>query len=374
MRMINFELELADLVSQNLYRNLSSVDDGVHNFSSNDYLGYSQNINIKNAALNAINSGGVSQASSRLVAGNTVIHELFEKELALAKKQEQALIYSSGYQANLGVISALVGKKDLLILDKLSHASLIDSANMTKAKIRIFPHKNLGYLTKILENNHNKFINKFLITDSVFSMDGDLALIEEMQKILLHYQAYMIVDEAHAVGVLGSTGMGLLEQCGLKADNIIETGTLSKAFGCVGGYVVGSASLIKYLINKSRNFIYDTAIPAHIIASARVALQMIIEGKERAILWENINYLQNKLNMAGFKLPQIQSAIVPIIIGKEERAMAISSELKNQNIYVPAIRYPTVSLGKARLRITVTAKHQKSELDSLVEQLKNAVI
>ena len=229
-------------------------------------------------------------------------------------------------------------------------------------------------LKKIIENQKNKVKNVFVITDSVFSMDGDLALIREMLEIVSHYNGYVIVDEAHGVGVLGKTGMGLIEQLGLKADNLIETGTLSKAFGCVGGYVVGSNNLIDFLINKSRNFIYDTAIPVHIIEAARVALALIIEGKERQLLWENINYLQQKLNSNGFKIPKMSSAILPIIIGEEIKTLEISNALKAQNFHVPAIRYPTVSKGKSRLRLTITASHQKFEIDSLVERLKNAVI
>ncbi len=383
---------LAALREQNLFRELRRVDSAQGprikiggktflNFSSNDYLGLANHPALKEAAIRAVEKFGAGAGASRLICGSLApFHEL-EETLAAFKKAEAALTFSTGYAAAVGTITTLVSKDDVIILDKLVHASIVDAAKLSGAKLRIFDHNDLNDLEDKL-----KWADKFskaesgkrkaeilVVTESIFSMDGDAAPLREIVPLKNKYGAWLMVDEAHATGIIGENGYGLADELGVSNQIEIQMGTLGKALGASGGYICGSRALIDFLVNRARSFIFSTApIPAAAV-TATAAIQIIqsAEGKmRRENLFSLIAELNSKLKIKNSKLP---GAIIPLIIGDETKAVDAANKLREQNIFVPAIRFPTVARSAARLRITLTAAHSEvdiSELAAALAQLK----
>lgn len=374
----SFEAELRGLRSRALHRRLRPMEaaaDGtvelasharLVNFASNDYLGLADDPLLREAAKAAIDRDGVGAGASRLVSGTRGAHIVLEEKLAVFKGAEAALTFSSGYAAAWGALSALVDRHDVLILDKLSHACLVDAARASHAVLRVFPHNALGKLEDHLlwaQREHPE-ARVIILTESVFSMDGDRAPLAELVELKEKYGALLLLDEAHAVGVVGSHGRGLAAELGLEKRVDIQMGTLSKALGGSGGYLAGRRSLIDLLINRARSFIYSTAQPPALAAAAAAAVEFLLseEGERRRLaLWQNIRLL-------GSQLPEPRaavSAIFPWIVGAEADAVDYSSWLAKKGFYAPAIRYPTVAKGTARLRLTVTARHQPEQIMAL---------
>jgi 8-amino-7-oxononanoate synthase len=342
------------------------------NFSSNDYLGLAGDSRLREAAIDAIKQFGVGAGASRLVSGTQSPHLRLENALAKWKQAEAALSFSSGYAAALGTVPALVNKDDVILLDKLCHASLIDGAKLSGAVLRVFPHNHLGKLENHLEWARREHAGKrvLILSESVFSMDGDRAPLRELVELKRRFDALLLLDEAHAVGVVGPNGRGLAAAENLIADVDVQMGTLSKALGASGGYICGSRSLIEWLINRARSFIYSTAPPPGIVSAALAAVNFLgsSEGEERRrLLWERIGLMQDLLprNKLNEKAGVANSAIFPWIVGDEQAAIDLASALQTEGFFVPAIRYPTVAKGSARLRITVTALHEEDQIRSL---------
>lgn len=347
------------------------------NFSSNNYLGLSYHPKVKQAASLAVQQWGVGSGASRLVSGNLEIHEILEKALADFKSEKAATVFSSGYLANLGVITALLGPKDLIILDRLNHASLIDAAKLSKAKTWVYPHKDAKALAKILERSKN-FGTKLVVTDAYFSMDGDIAPLDELVKVCRQYDAYLMIDEAHSTGVFGKTGHGLTEHFGLSGKIDVVMGTLSKALGSVGGFVAGSHVLKKTLIQKARSFIYTTG-PAPAASAAALQALLVIESEPllKKTLWDSIDFLRGQLLKMNFDLMDSQGPIIPILIGDTTKTLKAKEFLKARGIFIPAIRPPTVSKGSDRLRLSLTASHTQKDLEKLIAtlgQLKKEIL
>jgi 8-amino-7-oxononanoate synthase len=339
------------------------------NFSSNDYLGLANDPQLREVATKAIAEFGVGAGASRLISGTQSPHVRLETALAKWKGTEAALCFSSGYAAALGTIPALVDKNDVIILDKLCHASLIDGAKLSGATLRVFPHNHLGKLKSHLEwaRQKNSDARILIITESVFSMDGDRAPLPEIVKLKKEFGAQLFLDEAHAVGVIGPDGRGLAVEENLSPEVDVHMGTLSKALGVSGGYICGSRNMTEWLINRARSFIFSTAPPAALAAAAKAGVDFLssTEGKKRRQrLWRNIDILAEELSI------QPASAIVPWIIGDEKAALTAARNLQDNGFLVPAIRYPTVPKGAARFRITVSAAHEDEQLQSLAAAIK----
>ncbi|PYJ38334.1 MAG: 8-amino-7-oxononanoate synthase [Verrucomicrobia bacterium] len=349
------------------------------NFSSNDYLGLAGDSRLCEAAIGAIREFGVGAGASRLVSGTQSPHLRLENALAKWKQAEAALSFSSGYAAAFGTVPALVSKDDVILLDKLCHASLIDGAKLSGATLRVFPHNHLGKLEEHLEWVRRQHPGKriLILTESVFSMDGDRAPLRELIELKKRFGALLMLDEAHAVGVIGPNGRGLAAAQNLSDDVDVQMGTLSKALGASGGYICGSRSLIEWLINRARSFIYSTAPPPAIVAAALAAVNFLgsSEGEERRrLLWERIGLMKDLLprNELNEKASVVNSAIFPWIVGDEQAAIDLAASLQSEGFLVPAIRYPTVAKGSARLRITVTASHGENQIRSLCGAIKRA--
>jgi 8-amino-7-oxononanoate synthase len=384
--------ELNELKQAGLYRSLKTIDktDGRYveingqkllNFCSNNYLGLANHPQVISAAKAALDEFGAGAGASRLVAGNLALHEQLEAKLAEFKSRAAALVFPSGFAANLGVIGSLVDENDTIIIDRLDHASIIDACRLSKAKLQVYPHKDMAALEKILQRS-DKFKKKLIVTDSVFSMDGDLAPLPEIVKLAKAYGALTMIDEAHATGVIGSRGKGIEEHFGLEGKVDIVMGTLSKALGSLGGFVAGSSELIDYLKNKARSFIYTTALPASACAAALAALELI--ESEPSLLRNlriNSRFLReeiSRINSADFHsgtetLVSGSVPIVPIIIGDANKAVEISDKLFAQGFLLSAIRPPTVPEGTARLRVTLTALQTKEDIECLASLLQGLI-
>ena len=372
--------ELARSRAEGLYRSLRTITsaqgprivlDGreLLNFSSNDYLGLANDPTLIQAAVAAIKKYGVGAGSSRLVCGNLQPYEDLERKLAAFKAREAAIVFGSGYAANVGTITALVGEGDMVILDKLDHASIIDGARQSGATMRVYPHKNLTKLEAILQRG-DAFRRKLIVTETVFSMDGDLAPLAEIVALKEKYAAWLMIDEAHATGLYASNRRGIAEAAGVEDQVDVTLGTLSKALGCAGGFVVGSQLLIDFLRNRARSLIYSTALPPSVCAAAAAAVDFVMSEdghRRRDQLWRNVSALKNGLSTVGVT-NESRSPIIPIIIGEESAAVEISRQLQERGILVPAIRFPTVPKGKARLRVTVTAAHELPDIERFVKE------
>jgi 8-amino-7-oxononanoate synthase len=347
------------------------------NFSSNDYLGLANHPRLRDAATAAIDEFGVGTGASRLISGTQSPHLRLERALAKWKGTEAALCFSSGYAAALGTIPALVTKNDVILLDKLCHASLIDGAKLSGAVLRVFPHNHVGKLESHLEwaRREHPGTRVLIITESVFSMDGDRAPLRELVELKKRFRTLLMLDEAHAIGVIGLNGRGLAAAENVSEEVDVQMGTLSKALGASGGYICGARTLIEWLINRARSFIYSTAPPPAIAVAALAAVNFLAspEGEERRLLlWERIRLMQQLLPRAELKGENVaaRSAIFALIVGDEKAALDLAAALQGEGFLVPAIRYPTVPKGAARLRITVTAAHQEDHVRSLCKAIK----
>ncbi|MDD5217988.1 MAG: 8-amino-7-oxononanoate synthase [Candidatus Omnitrophica bacterium] len=374
------EEELTEIREQNLYRRLRVLEprsstQAVLNgqeillFCGNDYLGLTHHPRVVAAAARALERYGVGSGSARLISGTLDIHRQLEEALAQLKRKDKALVFSAGYLANLGVLTALAGEKDIIVMDKLCHASLIDAARLSRATLRVFPHKNYAKCAELLEKT-SSYRRKILVSDTVFSMDGDLADLQELVRIKSLYDCLLVVDDAHGTGVLGREGRGAIEDWHLEDRIDVITGTLSKTIGCLGGFAAASEGLIEYLINFSRPFIFATALPPPLCAAALEALKVMREEPELKFrLWQNVQKLHQGILSAGFEMEPVSSPILPIIVGAEKAALTMSEALLRQGILVPAVRYPTVPKGKARLRVTVSAAHRDEDLNHFTQAL-----
>ena len=347
------------------------------NFSSNDYLGLANDPRLREAAASAIDEFGVGAGASRLISGTQSPHLRLERALAKWKATEAALCFSSGYSTALGTIPALVTKNDVVLLDKLCHASLIDGAKLSGAILRVFPHNHVGKLESHLEwaRGEHPGTRVLIITESVFSMDGDRAPLRELVELKKRFDALLMLDEAHAVGVIGPNGRGLAAAENVSEEVDIQMGTLSKALGTSVAYICGSRVLIEWLINRARSFIYSTAPAPAIAAAALAAVDFLSshQGEERRLLlWERIRLMQELLPRTEFNEKHVApcSAIFPWIVGGEQTALNLAAALQSDGFLVPAIRYPTVAKGTARLRITVTAAHEEAQIEALCEAIK----
>jgi glycine C-acetyltransferase/8-amino-7-oxononanoate synthase len=370
-----FECDLEQARAEHRYRSLrvfSSRPDLLI-FADNDYLGLAEDPRVIRSFQEAAGRYGVGAKASRLISGTSDLHEALERKIATFKGKEKSLVFTTGYMANLGIITALCGPQDLIVMDKLNHASLIDAARLSGATLRITPHKNLSKLETVLERS-GSFRRKLIVTDGVFSMDGDLAPLRELVRLKDKYQALLMVDEAHAIGVFGARGGGVTEHFGVTDSVDIAMGTLSKAIGGLGGFVAASTVLIDCFINFSRSFLFATALPPAICAAALEALRIVEEEPERRQrLWRNVDRVKSALTNLGFALGSTESPILPLIVGDEAEAVQLSNRLWDEGIFIPAIRYPTVARGQARLRLTVSARHTEAEIDRLLAAMKRIV-
>ena len=333
------------------------------NLGSNNYLGLTNHPLVKEAAISAIHQFGVGSGASRLISGTLEPHHQLESTLATFKQSEAALSFSSGYAANVGLIPALVQSQGLILADRLCHASLIDGCRISRAHLRVFQHNDLDHL-KTLLSKRPAGRPTLIVTEGVFSMDGDLAPLPGMVTLAQDYDAMLLVDDAHGTGVLGQNGRGSVEHFMVDPNSLFQMGTLSKALGTCGGYVVGSNSFIQYLINTCRSFMYTTAPAPSMEAAAQAAIQIVqSEPDRRHRLWKNREHLYQGLTSIGFKMTNTQSPILPIILNDPQLALHISQTLVDHGVYVPAIRPPTVPKGTSRLRVTVTSEHTSDQLE-----------
>ncbi|HEX8296378.1 MAG TPA: 8-amino-7-oxononanoate synthase [Chthoniobacteraceae bacterium] len=385
----SIDSELAELRARALFRKLREFESAQQpemetgglslvNFSSNDYLGLATEPALKEAAKAAIDRFGVGSGASRLICGTLTPHVQLEAKLAEFKRTEAALSFSSGYAAALGTLGALLRKDDVVILDKLSHASLIDGAKLSGAVVRVFPHNHLGRLESHLKwaREHHPEARVVVATESVFSMDGDWAALAEIVEIKSRYGALLLLDEAHAVGVIGQNGRGLADQLGLAGSVDVQMGTLSKALGVSGGYICGERRLIDLILNRARSFIYSTAVPPAVAAAGTAALEFLMSlrgERRRQQLRGNLTHFAEQMPalLAGGR--KLQSAIIPLIIGTPEAASEASRFLATRGFFVPAIRFPTVPRDSARLRITLSARHTHAQIAAFCTALREIV-
>lgn len=336
-------------------------------FSSNNYLDLANNPEVKAAACEALEQYGVGAGGSRLTTGTGPLHVRLEEELARFKGREAALVFNTGYMANVGILSALMGRGDVIFSDQLNHASIIDGCRLSGAEVVVYRHNDMADLEDKLRVYRGR--KGLIVSDGVFSMDGDLLPLPQLVELAKRYGVRTMIDEAHATGVVGATGRGTEEYYHMEGSVDVLMGTLSKAVGSEGGFVCGSAELIQYLINKARSFIFSTALSPVTMAAGLRGLQKIQEEPQRvAQLRDNMAFLCRELGRYGFPA-QSDSAILPIIVGEEKRAMAAMEALKERGYYVSAIRYPTVARGSARLRVALMSSHTREELAGLAQAL-----
>ncbi len=383
--MFSFDEILNQIREQSLFRELRTIeqiqgplvrvnDRLIVNFASNDYLGLSQHPSVKMAAKTAIEEFGVGAGASRLVTGTESPHTKAEKEIAAFKGVESAILFGSGYAAAIGTITSIVDPGDVIILDKLAHACLIDGAKLSGAALRVFPHNDVAKLQSHLTWARQTYPSgkALIVTESVFSMDGTFADLISIVELKKKFDALLMVDEAHATGVVGPNGAGWIAALGLTKEVDIQMGTLSKALGASGGFICGSASLIQLLVNKARSFIYSTALPPASAAAASSALK-IVRSEEgeflRTRLFDNFRLLDESLAATSRQTSDTISPIFPIIIGDEQRAFLLAETLMAQGFLAPAIRYPTVARGSARIRIALSSSHSAEQVSALAETI-----
>jgi len=373
--------ELDSLRQQGLYRSLrvlqgrqeaTSCFDGrkVVNLSSNNYLGLTTHPDLAARAVKAIEEFGVGSGSVRSIAGTMAIHMELERRLAAFKKTEAVVVFQSGFAANAGTVAAILTKDDVIISDELNHASIIDGCRLSKAAIKIFPHKNVDAARKILQDLPAAQ-RKLLITDGVFSMDGDLGSLPGLCDLAEEFGCIMMVDDAHASGVFGKQGRGTIDHFGMHGRVDIQVGTLSKAMGALGGYVAGSRTLIEFLYHRARPFLFSTSHPPSVTATCLAALD-ILEHDPAIIerLWENTRFFKSGLQTLGFNTGLSESPITPVIAGEGSRAMKLSDGLFAEGVFAQGIAYPTVARDKARVRTIVTASHTRDELQYALDAFK----
>ncbi len=407
--MSSFSDELKSLRENQLYRSLKEIDSDQDvfvefqgqqflNFSSNNYLGLANDPRLKQAAIEATQKYGTGSGASRLITGSMHLHHELEEKLARFKNAETALVFNSGYQANLGILTALMREGDEIFSDELNHASIVDGCRLSRATVKVYRHGDVGQLEEMLKNTphptplpqgeranklegyslprgeggRGRVCRRLIVTDSIFSMDGDAAPLKELAVLAEKYDCFLMVDEAHATGVLGPSGKGLVEELWPSArpdylkEHLIQMGTLGKALGSFGAYVAGSKEMIDLLINKARSFIYTTAVPPAVSASSLKALEIVEQEPERRKkLRQNIEFFHSKFS----HLKEKSSPIIPFIVGSSEKALQFSQQLFEKGLWVTPIRYPTVARGSERLRITLMATQSTEQIQSLIQAL-----
>ncbi|MEC1006964.1 glycine C-acetyltransferase [Bacillus subtilis] len=338
--------------------------------SSNNYLGFTSHPRLINAAQEAVQQYGAGTGSVRTIAGTFTMHQELEKKLAAFKKTEAALVFQSGFTTNQGVLSSILSKEDIVISDELNHASIIDGIRLTKADKKVYQHVNMSDLERVLRKSMN-YRMRLIVTDGVFSMDGNIAPLPDIVELAEKYDAFVMVDDAHASGVLGENGRGTVNHFGLDGRVHIQIGTLSKAIGVLGGYAAGSKVLIDYLRHKGRPFLFSTSHPPAVTAACMEAIDVLLEEPEHMErLWENTAYFKAMLVKMGLTLIESQTPILPILIGDEGVAKQFSDQLLSRGVFAQSIVFPTVAKGKARIRTIITAEHTKDELDQALDVIE----
>lgn len=369
--------QVEDLKEQHLYNNILTIESAVGpeitingkkllNFCSNNYLGLANNPEMKKAAIEAIEKYGIGPAAVRTIAGTTVLHKELEKVLAEFKKAKAVITFQSGFSANIAVIPALVGEGDLIFSDELNHASIIDGCRLSKAEVIRYAHINPDDLEEKLKKADKK-VKKMVITDGVFSMDGDIAPLDKIYEVSSKYGAMLMVDDAHGEGVLGESGRGIVDHFKLHGKVDIEVGTMSKAFGVVGGIAAGKTEVIEWLSQRARPFLFSSAMTIPDVAACIAAVKLLSNSSELVkTLWKNADYLRNGLIKLGFDTGSSISPIIPLMLGDSKLAQDFSKELFAEGLFAKAIVYPTVAQGKARVRIMNSAGHTKEQLDKAI--------
>jgi glycine C-acetyltransferase len=373
--------ELSSLKEQGLYRRLRILDEeqkaqtsidhrAVINLSSNNYLGLTTHPKLRERALQAVTDLGVGSGSVRTIAGTMAIHMELERKLATFKHTEAAVVFQSGFTANAGTVSSVLTKEDVIVSDELNHASIIDGARLSRATIKVFPHKDAHAARKILQELP-KAQRKLLITDGVFSMDGDIGALPDLCDLADEFGCIMMVDDAHASGVFGKNGRGTVDHFGLHGRVDIQVGTLSKAIGALGGYVAGSAALIEFLYHRARPFLFSTSHPPAVAAACLAAIE-VLENEPHWIdaLWDNTRFFKSGLQALGFDTGLSESPITPVIAGDGALAMKLSDRLFEEGVFAQGLAFPTVPRGKARVRTIVTATHTREQLQFALDCFK----
>jgi len=349
----------------------------VINLASNNYLGLTTHPKLREAALEATRNYGVGSGAVRTIAGTMKIHMELEEKIARFKNVEACVVFQSGFAANAGTVSAILGKEDFIISDELNHASIIDGARLSRAKILVFRHKDAAHAEEQLASVKDQPGRKLLITDGVFSMDGDIGPLPALCDLAEKYGAIMMVDDAHASGVLGRNGRGTIDHFNVHGRVDVQVGTLSKAIGALGGYVCGSRDLIEFLYHRARPFLFSTSHPPSVAATCIAAFEVLEQEPERIEkLWENTRFFKKELGRLGFNIggvntPASETPITPIIVGEGRLAMEFSRELFKEGVLGTGIAFPTVPEGKARIRTIMTAMHTREQLEKALETLQN---
>jgi len=378
MKLKFIEEELERLKSEGLYLNIRVIESEVSswfivdgkkclNLTSNNYLGFASDKKLVEKVIEYVKKYGIGPAAVRTISGTMSIHIELERKLSNFKHVEDVILLQSGFMANLSVIPSIVSSEDVIFSDELNHASIIDGCRLSKAEIVRYKHLDMNDLEYKLKQYSNKR-RKLIVSDGVFSMDGDIAPLNDLIELASKYDAILMIDDAHGEGVLGRNGRGIVDHFNAHNKVDIEVGTLSKAFGVIGGFVAGSKKLIEYLKQKARPFLFSSALTVADVAANLAALE-IMESSDELVrkLWENKNYFQENLRKLGFNLGTTKTPITPIIIGDEKKAQQFSKELFENNIFVQAIVYPTVPKGTARLRVMISAVHTKDDLNFALE-------
>jgi glycine C-acetyltransferase len=374
---------LEDLRAKHIYTRLRILDgeqkpvcivDGkeVINLASNNYLGFTTHPKLRKAALEYTRKYGVGTGAVRSISGTMKIHMELEEQIARFKHTEACVVFQSGFAANAGTVSAILGKDDLIISDELNHASIIDGCRLSKATIKVFKHKDLADCERVLKETENWNGRKLLVTDGVFSMDGDVADLPALCDLAEKYHCITMVDDAHASGVLGRNGRGTVDHLNCHGRVDIQVGTLSKAIGVLGGYVCGPRELIDFLYHRARPFIFSTSHPPAVVGACRAAFELLdSETGEKLIkrLWSNTKFFKRNLKKLGFQTGVSETPITPIHVGEAAKAFEFGRQLFDAGLFAPAIGYPTVPEGKARLRAIVTATHKRADLERALEIL-----
>jgi len=378
---------LNDLRAKGTYFKLRVLDDQqapvchydgkeVINLASNNYLGLANHPRLVEAALEATRKYGVGSGAVRTIAGTMRIHMELEEKIARFKNVEACVVFQSGFAANAGTVSAILGKEDFILSDELNHASIIDGARLSRATIKVFRHKDVAHCEELLQQMASQPGRKLVITDGVFSMDGDIGAVDKLAALAEKYGAIMMVDDAHASGVLGRNGRGSVDHFGMHGKVDVQVGTLSKAIGSLGGYVCGTRDLIDYLYHRARPFLFSTSHPPSVAATCIAAFDMLEQEPERiARLWANTRYFQGELKRTGFNIggvntPATETPITPVIVGEGRVAMEFSRALFDAGVMATGIAFPTVPEGKARIRLIMTSEHTRPQIEQALETLE----
>ena len=348
----------------------------VINLASNNYLGLANHPKLVEAAIEATRKFGVGSGAVRTIAGTMRLHMELEEKIARFKNVEACVVFQSGFAANAGTVSAILGKEDFILSDELNHASIIDGARLSRATIKVFRHRDVDHCEQLLKELADQPGRKLVITDGVFSMDGDIGPVHKLAALAEKYGAIMMVDDAHASGVLGRNGRGSVDHFGMHGKVDVQVGTLSKAIGSLGGYVCGSKDLIEYLYHRARPFLFSTSHPPSVAATCIAAFDLLESEPERIErLWDNTLYFQQELRCAGFNVggvntPATETPITPVIVGEGRTAMEFSRALFDEGLMATGIAFPTVPEGKARIRLIMTSEHTRAQLDQALDKLE----